>query len=419
MRIKCALAIEVVAVPLVAASLVAQAAGAEAILQKQPLAIPVPVAAPRSIECVIAAGPITPIGDVVFSPDGKLLAAMGHQEVVIWDLEDAKLLKRIGGGQPGASGGALTFLKDGQQLAIGSGVPSGPGGVRLVDVQTGEQTHVFEGPKDVVYSLAVSPDGKRLAAGGADGIARVWDLESKQLVKTIDQHTGWVLCVAFSRDGNLLVTAGADNMSRVWKVENWEMVAELADSDPVLGAAIGSDGIIVATVVSGQNTRALRFRRTDNRRSVRAYSTGLAFPLDVAWSAKNMLYVPCSNSAVRVYDSNGSVRATLTGHSDWVYSVALSADETKLASASADGTVRLWSTADNRPIATLVQISPGSDEWLILTADGYVASSSPGAIQWKTANIEMPPAELASLLHKPDLVRDAIALKRVTPPAVK
>jgi WD40 repeat protein len=415
-KTKYALTIVAVIGPLVVASLGTRAAGAEVVPQKQPLAIPVTVAAPRTIECVVTAGPITPISDVVFSPDGKLLAAMGHQEVVLWDLENAKLLRRIASG---ATGGALAFLKDGRQLAIGSGVPCGPGGIRLVDIETGQPTHVFEGPKDIVYSIAVSPDGNLLAAGGADRIVRVWNTENKQLVKTLDQHTGWVLCVAFSRDGKLLVTAGADNMSRVWKLENWEMVAELPDSDAVLGAAMGADGITIATVVGGQNQRGLRFRRTDNRRSIRSYPTGVVVPLDVSWSTKNMLYVPCSNGAVRVYDNNGGLRATLAGHTDWVYSVALSADETKLASTSADGTVKLWNTADNKLIATLVQISPSSDEWLILTADGYVAASSPTAIQWKTANVEMPPADLAALLQKPELVRDAIALKKITPPAVK
>jgi len=48
-------------------------------------------------------------------------------------------------------------------------------------------------------------------------------------------------------------------------------------------------------------------------------------------------YVPCSNHTIRVHDANGVLRATLTGHTDWVYSVALSPDETKLASTSADG----------------------------------------------------------------------------------
>ncbi|OHB86668.1 MAG: hypothetical protein A2V98_10945, partial [Planctomycetes bacterium RBG_16_64_12] len=105
------------------------------------------------------------------------------------------------------------------------------------------------------------------------------------------------------------------------------------------------------------------------------------------------------------------------GHGDWVYSVALSADAARLASASADGTVKLWSASENRLLATLIQLSPGTDEWLIITPEGYLATSL-DALEWKTTNLATPPEELTSLFQNPELVREAISGNQVAPPAL-
>ena len=87
---------------------------------------------------------------------------------------------------------------------------------------------------------------------------------------------------------------------------------------------------------------------------------GVAEPLGVCWApAGNRMYVPLSDKTVRVYDPNsGGHVATLAGHADWVYGVALSPDGSRLATAGADGTVKLWHTGENRLLATLVQATP-------------------------------------------------------------
>ena len=109
--------------------------------------------------------------------------------------------------------------------------------------------------------------------------------------------------------------------------------------------------------------------------------------------------------------------ANLAGHADWVYRVAVSPDGTKLASASADGTVKLWNLAENRLLATLVQLAPRTDEWLISTPPGYLAAS-PGAVQWKTAKLNTPPDKLAAILQNPELVKQSLAGAKTAPPAV-
>ena len=392
------------------------ARAADAVPRKHALAIPVNMAGrpAGSVECSVTAGPTVPVTALAFSPDGKSLAAGGYREVLLWDLARAKLAKRIAAdGQVGA----VAFLKDGKTLVVGEGTPCTSGDVRFLDLPSGEETFRSDLPKDVVCSLALSPDGKLLAASGAYQPAHVWNVDEKKLAATLGGHGDWVLRVSFSRDGKLLTTAAADNTAQVWSVKDWTSVAKFTEAQPVRGSAFHTDGLQVLLANGGSRGSGLRFRKTDNPSYRRPIGIGPAIPLSMVGPSKaSRVYVPCSDKTVKVFDiSNGRQLATLSGHQDWVHSVALSPDETKLASGSADGTVKLWSTQDGRLLATLAQLAPRTDEWLILTAQGHFATSSPGALAWKTAKGPALPGQLIASLQSPESVVKAIADEKPTP----
>ena len=65
----------------------------------------------------------------------------------------------------------LAYTPDGKRLAAASSI-----GILIRDVQTGEELHLLEGYKAEVYSVAFSPDGKTLASGSRDGTVLLWDL---------------------------------------------------------------------------------------------------------------------------------------------------------------------------------------------------------------------------------------------------
>ncbi|MCY2995235.1 MAG: WD40 repeat domain-containing protein [Planctomycetota bacterium] len=388
--------------------------------QKQSLAIPLAAAGrpAGSVECLVTRGSTLPLAALAFSPDGKTLAVGGYEEVLLWDLGGAKLAKRIAtAGQVGA----VAFLKDGKTLVVGTGTPSSSGAVVALDVATGKEAFRFAGPTDVVHSLALSPDGKFLAASGPYEPVHVWNLDEKKLATTIQEHHGWVLNVSFSANGKFLATAGDDNTARIWEVGSWKPVIVFADVQPVRGAAFHTDEIQVLLAVGGPNECGLRLRRMDKPPSRRMYGTGVAMPLGLVGPTQaNSVYVPCTDKTVKVFDiTNGRLLANLSGHQDWVYAVAISSDETRLASGSADGTVKLWATKDNRLLATLVQLAPRTDEWLVMTTEGYFATSSPGALAWKAENLSTPPDELRKQLQSPESVGKAIAGEKIAPPTLK
>ena len=114
---------------------------------------------------------------------GNLVAAGGYQEVLIWDVTNGALLKRLGTGQLADTISAVVFSADGSLLAVAEGVPYGAGAVKLLDVASGAVVAAFLEPQDATLCLALSPDGKWLAGAGVDGVVRVWSMDEKKLAR--------------------------------------------------------------------------------------------------------------------------------------------------------------------------------------------------------------------------------------------
>jgi WD40 repeat protein len=118
---------------------------------------------------------------------------------------------------------------------------------------------------------------------------------------------------------------------------------------------------------------------------------------------------------VKVFTEAGGrfeLTETWTGHSDWVYGVAASLDGTRVASASGDGTVKLWNVADGKLLATFVQVTPGADDWVTVSGPGYYDASKPDAVHWQATDLAATPEQLDSL-HNADLLHQSLAGKSV------
>ena len=372
------------------------------------------------VECLATCGTLLPVSGVAFSPDGKILAVGGYQEVVLWDLTKATFLKRLGVGQLGDQVRTLAFTPDGRFLVAAEGTPHGPGSVKMFDVAGGQLAGPLPGPKDVVYTLAFSPDGKTLAAGGAEGVVHVWNPAERKSLTVLKTTGSPILSLAFSPNGKFLAAGGADKNLQVWEVPTWKPSTTMQQTEAIQGVAFSPDSELLALAVSGPDEKMIRIRRRDNAQEVRAIDIAPALPLDLLWTPKNnRFFVPCSDKTVKVFQGGTwNPLATLSGHGDWVYRVAVNTDGSRVASASADGTVKLYSGTDGKLLATFLQLTPRTDEWLLVTPQGYLATSTPTALRWKTTNVKTSPEKITALFLRPELVRDAIIGNKIAPPPV-
>jgi WD domain, G-beta repeat len=114
------------------------------------------------------------------------------------------------------SGGVLSVAPspDGRVLAAG-----GPAGmVRLWEVASGAPRRVLFGGLAGVSAVAFSADGALLATGSSDGTVRLWDVGSGKRLHEFAGHRGEVIDVAFAGAGKTLVTASRDSTALVWDV---------------------------------------------------------------------------------------------------------------------------------------------------------------------------------------------------------
>lgn len=255
------------------------------------------------------------IYSVAFSPDSKILATAGRgwlndlpaPEVTLWDATSGLLVKQLWGHK--ADVHRLAFSPDGSVLASGSGsiYYTKEGEVILWDIPGGNRRALISTYTSAI-SLAFSPDGNILAVGTGNEKVILFDAHKGTQLKVMEGQKGAVVGVAFSSDGRTLVSASVNNQIFFWDVNTGERLR--MSSDPLLNPqfycmALSPDGNVIAT---GSTDKIIRL-----------------------WD----------------FETGNTLRLLVGEHITTVNSIAFSPDGTMLASSSdatgsEDGKIILW-----------------------------------------------------------------------------
>ena len=230
--------------------------------------------------------------------------------------------------------------------------------------QEPQQEHLPNGVKAPpgkrwVMDVKFSPDGTRLAVAGGIGIL-LYDTQTYDKPDLLKGHTGYIWCIAFRPDGKVLASAGQDRTVRLWDVNTRQQIRTFGiNVYPTSNITFSPDGKTLASATGGNNTEDVMnvyLWDADTGKRLRTLSGHTSILNDVAFRPDgNMLASACDDQTVRLWDANtGQHIRTLSGHTKMVESVAFSPDGNMLVSGGGyENFIRLWNVHTGQQIRTL------------------------------------------------------------------
>jgi WD40 repeat protein len=277
---------------------------------------------------------------LAFSPDGKLLATAGFDNVVkLWEWPSGKEIRTLSGHTGPVY--CVVFHPSGTILASGSLDKT----IRLWNVADGKLIREIKGHTDIVDSIglaglkavASAPGAKLIASGSSDKTVRVWNLDDGKEVKNLGPQAGTVYTVAFSPDGKWLASAGHSQPG-----------ASATGSKPAAPAP-GSKPSEPAASATGAG---IKLWDTTNWKESKTFAghdgpvTGILFTPDSA----NLLSIGMMDRTLRLWNvADGKELKKMGPTPDDLYGIAMSRDGKILATCGYGGHLIVWNLAEAKP----------------------------------------------------------------------
>lgn len=156
------------------------------------------------------------VRELAFTPDGRTLVSSGVDgKVILWDVVEGRQLDIIRD-TPGTAN-VLAIAPDGREIAMGA-YGSGPTSVILWDSKTSRIRSRLIGHEDGNSGLSYSRDGRFLASGSLDQTIRYWDPHSGSILASFREPDGKIRTLAVSPDGDRVAYTIGDETFRIREV---------------------------------------------------------------------------------------------------------------------------------------------------------------------------------------------------------
>ena len=318
------------------------------------------------------------VNDLVFTPDSQLLVTAGRDQTIkVWQVATGQLLLTQPFFESGLEVSSLAISQHGQTQTLAAGFGH-------LDQDSREPTHIsvwriartgetvwleprFEGPlrdglTGRVHGIAISRDGRFLAACCRDNRIRIFGLEDGQPLPSLQGHSGIVREVTFSpTDSNLLASAGYQESVtdqgggeiKLWDIGDNSEIATLRKNTWTRCLDFSPDG---SQLAAGDHDGMVRVWDVESHESRREFPAHDLQVNDIAFSpnAESILTVSHDRTAKvwkRSRDADGPTR--IVGHGAGILRLAVSPESSLLLSAGADGIAKLWDARTGQEITSI------------------------------------------------------------------
>ena len=276
---------------------------------------------------------------IVATPDGRgAISAADDRTLRFWALETGAELRTLRG--HAARVVALAITRDGRSLVSAARDDTlrfwsldGPHG----DTGTGR---VITNRAHAVRTIGLAPDGESVIAGADDGSIKVWNIETGTETQTLESHIDWINALATTPDGQRLISASDDHTLKVWDLRSAERRAERkGHTDRVRAIVSSADGRFA---VSTSDDQKMRVWNLLDRTEILICRGRSHWPVALCYE-RGMILSAAGDATLETLDfETGSVKRVLSGHTDRVRAVIVTAGGRQIVSASDDRSIRIW-----------------------------------------------------------------------------
>ena len=289
----------------------------------------------------------TAVRALAAAPWAPLLAVTSQHQVLLHHSESLELIGILP--FPEGEPIALAFTPSGRHLLVGGGVPGKSGVTVTFDVTTGERLLTVAREFDSVLATDLRPALDVVATGGPSRLLKLWSSETGEPLKSIKKHTDWITALDISPDGVLLASGDRNGGVWVWESDTGNEFHTLRAHQAAITATVfRPDSNILATASLDGTVRYWEMNNGGEVRKNDAHPggvTALAFARDgssltAGRDMKVKLWKP-DFSHVRDLAQNLSALPT---------AAVLNAEGTRAFVADIQGIIRVFNTADAKPL---------------------------------------------------------------------